>query len=81
MGLFKRLSRLDGTAGLPLAQPHLPVQPYTAGNDVNVVLVRVVMAYGHPRRIGRVKAQSLHEVPRHGLPLPGAQALVRGQGQ
>ena len=77
--MLKLLGRLDGAAGFPLAQPHFPVQPYPAGHDVDVILVRVLVAHGHPRRIGLVKAHALHEVSRHGFPLFGAQALTGRQ--
>lgn len=76
---FKLLGRLDGAAGFPLAQPYFPVQPYPAGDDVDVILVRVLVAHGHPRRRVRVKAHTPHEVDRHGFPLLGAQALAGGQ--
>jgi hypothetical protein len=79
VGMLKLLGRLDGAAGFPLAQPHFPVQPYPAGHDVDVILVRVLVAHGHPRRIGLVKAHALHEVSRHGFPLLGAQALTGRQ--
>lgn len=79
VGALKLLGSLDGAAGFPLAQPHFPVQPYPAGHDVNVILVRVLVAHGHPRRIGLVKPHALHEVSRHGFPLLGAQALAGGQ--
>ena len=77
--MLKLLGRFDGTAGFPLAQPNFPVQTYTAGHDVYVILVRVVVAHGHPWRIGLVKAHSLHEVRRHGFPFLGAQALTGRQ--
>lgn len=77
--MLKLLGRLDGAAGFPLAQPHFPVQPYPAGHDVNVILVCVLVAHGHPRRISLGKAHPLHEVSRHGFPFLGAQALAGGQ--
>jgi len=76
---FKLLGYFNGATGFPLAQPHFPVQPYPAGHDVDVILVRVLVAHGHPRRIGLVKAHALHEVGRHGFPLLGAQALTGRQ--
>ncbi len=76
--MLKLLGRLDGAAGFPLAQPHFSVQPYTAGNDVNVILVRVLMTHGHPRRIALVKVHALHEVSRYGFPFLCAQALAGG---
>jgi hypothetical protein len=79
VGMLKLLGRLDGAAGFPLAQPNFPVQPYPAGHDVDVILVRVLVAHCHPRRIGLVKAHALHEVSRHGFPLLGAQALTGRQ--
>jgi hypothetical protein len=79
VGMLKLLGRFDGAAGFPLAQPHFPVQPYPAGDDVYVILVRVLVAHGHPRRIVLVKPHMLHEVSRHGFPLLGAQALARRQ--
>jgi hypothetical protein len=79
VGMLKLLGRLDGAAGFPLAQPDLPVQPDPAGHDVNVILVRVLVAHGHPRRMGRVEAHVLHEISRRGFPLLGAQALAGGQ--
>lgn len=77
--MLKLLGRLDGAAGFPLAQPNFPVQPYPACHDVDVILVRVLVAHCHPRRIGLVKAHALHEVSRHGFPLLGAQALAGRQ--
>lgn len=77
--MLKLLGRLDGAAGFPLAQPHFPVQPYPAGHDVYVIFIRVLVAHGHPRRIGLVKPHALHEVSRHGFPLLGAQALAGRQ--
>ena len=77
--MLKLLGRLDGAAGFPLAQPHFPVQPYPAGHDVDVILVRVLVAHGHPRRIGLVKANALHEVSSHGFQILGAQALTGRQ--
>lgn len=77
--MLKRLGSLDGAAGFPLAEPHFTVQRYPAGHDVNMILARVLVAHGHPRRIGLVKTHSLHEVSRHGFPLLGAQALTGRQ--
>lgn len=76
--MLKLLGRLDGAAGFPLAQPNFPVQPYPACHDVDVILVRVLVAHGHPRRIALVKAHALHEVSRHSFPFIGAQALAGG---
>lgn len=76
--MLKLLGRLDGAAGLPLAQPDISVQADAASNDVDVILVRVPVAHGHPR-LALVKAHAPHEVGRHGFPFLGGQALARRQ--
>jgi hypothetical protein len=75
MVTLKRLRRLDNAAGLPLAQPHLSVQPYPAGDNMNVIVVGVLMAHGDIRRVRRIKAHALHEVVREVPPLFGTQTL------
>jgi hypothetical protein len=57
--MFKFLGCLDRTAGLPLSQPNPAIQPYTADQDVNVILVRVLVAYGHPGRTTLIKSHAL----------------------
>lgn len=74
--MLKLLCRIDGASGLPLSQPDLPVQPHPTCQYVDVVLVRVLMAHGHPRRISLVKTHALHEVSHYGLPLLAAQSLA-----
>lgn len=81
MRVLKRLRRLDGAAGLPLTKPDFAVQPDTTGDDMDVVLVGVLVAHGHPRRGGRIKAHALHEVAGHGFPLVSTQALAGRQRQ
>jgi hypothetical protein len=69
----------DRAARFPLSKPYFPGQGNTTCNDVNVILARILVAHGNPRRIGLVETHALHEVSRHGFPLLGAQALAGGQ--
>jgi len=75
---LKLLSHFNRAAGLPLAQPHFPVQPDTARDDVNVVFIGVLVTHGHPRCV-LAEAHALHEVSRHGFPFLGTQALAGRQ--
>jgi len=79
--MFKFLGCHDRAAGLPLSQPNLAVQPYATGQDVNVILVRVLVAHGHPGRITLIKSHALHEITRHDFPFFSGQALAGGERQ
>jgi hypothetical protein len=78
---FKHLRRLDNAAGFPPTQPHLAVQPYPAGDNMNVIVVGVLMTHGDIRRVRRIKAHAFHEVVREVAPLFGTQTFPGRQRQ
>lgn len=79
--LFEGLRRLNGGTRLPLAQPYLAIQPYPAGDKVDVVVVGVLVADGHKGGSRRIEAHAAHEGIGHRLPAIRPQALTGGEGQ
>ena len=74
---LKGLRGLDGASRFPLAKPDLTIKGNAAGHNVDVVVLCVLVAHGHPRRVGQVEPHALHEIGGHGLPLLAIDMFAR----